>query len=542
MKASDLSILDVLDFDDAKGLINLANRRVLLFDSNIIMELRRILVQQLGWETIKPLIFRFGYIVGQFDAKNLGQMYDWGDDEQWFRAAFMMQTQRGQGLSILKSLSYEPEHDRLYFKGRWYNSFEVDSHKNLNLTTKGPVCFVMCGYLSGFSSICFGQDVLVKETSCFPAKEFCIFEGKFSTQWGEQDIKFMESSIDFDIEKKYLELNKIMFSLRKKMVSQNKIKTIGRNQYIDDCFGCRSSNIVKILEMAERVAKTDASVLITGETGVGKEILARCIHNNSQQRDSRFVAINCTALPETLLESELFGHTKGAFTGAIRDKTGLLVEAGLGTIYLDEIGDMPISIQAKLLRALQEKRVRPVGSTKYLPVRGRVISSTNKNLEKMVKEGTFRADFFYRINVFSIQIPPLRKRRDGIFSLARHLLNKYAPSSPGFSPEVASIFLKYNWPGNVRELENAIEYASILAGDKKIQPEHLPVAITGRDKNPTTNQMENDWPSLSALEKRYIFNVLEKCKGRRNKAARILGIGTNTLWRKLKKYESQNTT
>lgn len=293
----------------------------------------------------------------------------------------------------------------------------------------------------------------------------------------------------------------------------------------------------RVLEMAHQVAKTVANVLITGETGVGKEVIANFIHSVSPVSSSRFLPINCTALPLTLLESELFGHVKGSFTGADRNKRGLLIEAGHGTIFLDEIGDIALSIQAKLLRALQEKKVRPVGGNTELPIKARIIASTNRNLEEMMRGGKFRADLYYRLNVFPIHIPALCERRDDILPIARYFLSKFAPGSLGFSPRVAHILENYDWPGNVRELANAVERASILAGKQKIRFEHLPPAMTVGDKNCVFNQLTDKWPSLEDLEQKYILSVLDQCEGKKMKAAELLGIGANTLWRKLKKYQ-----
>jgi transcriptional regulator with PAS, ATPase and Fis domain len=247
--------------------------------------------------------------------------------------------------------------------------------------------------------------------------------------------------------------------------------------------------------------------------------------------------INCTALPLTLLESELFGHVKGSFTGADRNKTGLLIEAGNGTIFLDEIGDIALSIQSKLLRALQEKKVRPVGGNTELPIKARIIASTNRNLEDMMREGKFRADLYYRLNVFPIHIPALCERRDDILPIARYFLSKFAPGSLGFSPRVAHILENYDWPGNVRELGNAVERASILAGKQKIRLEHLPPALTVGEKACVFNHVTDGWPPLEDLEQKYILSVLDHCEGKKMKAAQLLGIGSNTLWRKLKKYQ-----
>ena len=539
MKPSDLSIIDVLDFQPDRGLVELQNRRVLIFDGNILMELRRMIVENLGWEQCQPVIFHYGYEVGNMDAKSLGQMYKWESKEEWFQAGAMMQTQRGYCKTILSYLSFNPDDRHLMFRGRWFNSYEVDSHKHLKLTDTGPVCYVLCGYLSGYASYCFDREVLVQEHECLH-RQHCSFEGKFVEDWGEPGIKFMEASKDYDLKHKYAQLNKKMMASRNKKVPKNKGE---RTESIaalknPELLPFRSKSMSRVLEMAHQVADTVANVLITGETGVGKEVIANFVHSLSPKSISRFLPINCTALPLTLLESELFGHVKGSFTGADRNKRGLLIEAGNGTIFLDEIGDIALSIQVKLLRALQEKKVRPVGGNTELPIKARIIASTNRNLEEMMREGKFRADLYYRLNVFPIHIPALRERRDDILPIARYFLAKFAPGSLGFSPRVAHILENYEWPGNVRELANAVERASILAGKQKIRLEHLPPALTVIDEACVFNHVRDGWPSLEKLEQKYILNVLDHCDGKKMKAAQLLGIGSNTLWRKLKKYQT----
>ncbi len=538
MKPSDLSIIDVLDFQPDRGLVELENRRVLIFDGNILMELRRMIVENIGWEQCQPIIFHYGYQVGSLDAKSLGQMYQWDSKEEWFQAGTIMQTQRGYCKTVLNYLSFNPDEGHLLFRGRWFNSYEVDSHKHLKLTDTGPVCYVSCGYLSGYASVCFGREILVQEQECFH-RQHCSFEGRFVEGWGEPGIKFIEASKDYDLMHKYAQLNKKMAASRSKKIPKNKDEqtkgiTDPKNP---ELLPFRSKSMSRVLEMAHQVANTAANVLITGGTGVGKEVIANFIHSLSPKSTSRFLPINCTALPLTLLESELFGHVKGAFTGADRNKKGLLIEAGNGTIFLDEIGDIALSIQVKLLRALQEKKVRPVGGNTELPIKARIIASTNRSLEEMVREGKFRADLYYRLNVFPIHIPSLRNRRDDILPIARYFLSKYAPSSLGFSPRVAHILENYDWPGNVRELANAIERAGIIAGNQKIRLEHLPPALTASDEASALHQVKEGWPPLEELEKKYILSVLEQCEGKKMKAAKILGIGSNTLWRKLKKYQ-----
>ncbi|MCC6751951.1 MAG: sigma-54-dependent Fis family transcriptional regulator [Deltaproteobacteria bacterium] len=302
----------------------------------------------------------------------------------------------------------------------------------------------------------------------------------------------------------------------------------------------RSEAMQRVLALAARAAATDATVLITGESGTGKERVARLLHAGSRRRAGAFVGVNCGALPEPLLESELFGHKKGAFTGAAADREGLFEAASGGTLFLDEIGELPLSMQVKLLRALQEHAVRPVGSTRDVPVDVRVVAATNRDLEALVEGGGFRKDLFYRLRVVPLELPPLRARREDILPLARQLIAKTCRQNScgpcALSSEVLDALYAYPWPGNVRELENAIERAVVLAeGQPRIElgdlpPElRAPVAASGAAPEPAPQ-------TLAEVERRHILATLERLRGNRAATARALGIGENTLWRKLKAF------
>jgi len=295
----------------------------------------------------------------------------------------------------------------------------------------------------------------------------------------------------------------------------------------------RSDAMIKLHIRARKVAPTNGTVLIQGESGTGKEVLARFIHHHSNQRQGPFLAINCAALPPSLLESELFGHVRGAFTGADHDKRGLFVEAGDGTLFLDEIGELPLDVQAKILRALQDRKVRPVGGLKDVAIKARIIAATNRELKEMIADGRFREDLFYRLSVFPLFVPPLRERRQDILILARRFLSRLKEDHKGFSPKAIRFLETYSWPGNVRELENWVEHAVILAGDEKILPEHFPV-LTDADRDPLA-ALTADLPSYDELGRRYARLVLEHTGNNKSEASRILGIGFTTLWRKLKK-------
>lgn len=300
-----------------------------------------------------------------------------------------------------------------------------------------------------------------------------------------------------------------------------------------------SEKMKEVLDLAGRVAASDASLLITGETGTGKELLAKGVHFNSRRADGPFVAVNCAAIPETLIESELFGHVKGAFTGAVRDKEGKFELADGGTLFLDEIGDLRIDLQAKILRTLQEREVDRVGGGKPVAVDARVIAATNKDIERAVKEGAFREDLYYRLNVITLSIPPLRERKEDIPLLVNHFLKKFNKDAGVLMDAAAlSALTAYGWPGNVRELENVIERASVLKRGPLITREELPEKLK-KEKMGVEDIILNlpeQGISLEDLEKSLIIKALEKHKGNQTRAAEFLGITRPTLIYRMEKF------
>lgn len=305
-----------------------------------------------------------------------------------------------------------------------------------------------------------------------------------------------------------------------------------------DTIVAESEEMKKVLHFVAKVAESDSPIMIQGESGTGKELLARAIHASGRP-EGLFLPINCSAFPETLLESELFGYMKGAFTGAIINKKGVFEEAHEGTLFMDEIGDMPASLQVKLLRTLDLGEIRRVGSNKPVYVNVRLVAATNKNLEALVSEGDFREELYYRLNVIPVTIPPLRERRSDILPLAEHFLKLYgSKTSKGvlkISPEARQALVRYDWPGNVRELENAIERAVVLAHYDTIMLEDLPFGTQSQQSNILQKAVYDHW-DLKTLEKQHILNVLSECSGNHSQTAQQLGIARNTLWRKLKAY------
>lgn len=307
----------------------------------------------------------------------------------------------------------------------------------------------------------------------------------------------------------------------------------------------QSTAVRAVLNQIVKVAPTDTMVLIIGETGTGKEMVARSIHRQSPRRDKLFSALNCAAIPEGLLESELFGHEKGAFTGAVSRKLGKIESASEGTLFLDEIGDMPLETQAKVLRALEDKSIERIGGNQAIRVNTRFIAATNKNLPELVKKGAFRHDLFFRLNVFVIHLPPLRERREDIPLLSDHFLNTVGLDKK-LSSSALQILMTHEWPGNVRELQNAIQSAAVMAPET-IEPAHLPSSITRNLPEASAATLPEGQPvdmdsKLQALEKSMLIQALSQCRGIQKQAATLLGIKERSLWHRLKKYDIDATS
>jgi two-component system response regulator HydG len=323
---------------------------------------------------------------------------------------------------------------------------------------------------------------------------------------------------------------------------QREVMRLRRDQHKDmpiDGIAGSSPAIRETIEMIRRIADSDATVLVTGESGTGKELVARALHRLSPRANEPFVAVNCAAMPAPLLESELFGHVRGAFTDAKRSRAGLFVQAGAGTIFLDEIGEMPIEMQVKLLRVLQERKVRPVGGDEEIPFEARVITATNRDLETEVEEKRFREDLFYRINVVAIPVPPLRARAGDILLLAQYFLKRIAGRTnkpvQGVSGPAARLLMDYDWPGNVRELENSMERAVALCRLDEITVDDLPAKVQEHQSSKIviTTESPGELITLDEMERRYVRQVLNAVGGNKTHAARILGIDRRSLYRRL---------
>lgn len=330
-------------------------------------------------------------------------------------------------------------------------------------------------------------------------------------------------------------VSRAMDAVATELKQQGKKKEVRANSFTFDNIVGKSSALSDVVSQARKVAATDVSVLINGETGTGKEVFAQAIHSASGRRGEAFLALNCSAFSRELLESELFGYKAGAFTGAVKDKKGLLEEANHGTLFLDEIGEMALELQSKLLRVLETGEFVKVGDTKTTHVDVRILSATNRNLKEEIANGRFREDLYFRLSVFRILLPPLRQRRDDILLLAQHFIGLYARqigrTAPSLSTEAKNIFLAYPWPGNVREMMNAIEHALIVC-EGEITRHDLPIDMLTGD----TSTAADDSFDLKSVERNHIIKVLHHTHGNKTETARLLKIGLTTLYRKIEEY------
>lgn len=304
----------------------------------------------------------------------------------------------------------------------------------------------------------------------------------------------------------------------------------------------KSEPMRQVYDLIERVASSTATILIQGRSGTGKELVARAIHVNGPRRDQPFVPVNCSAIPEDLLESELFGHMRGSFTGAISDRKGLFMDADGGTLFLDEIGDMGTDLQAKLLRVLQDRHIRPVGGTREVEVDVRVVAATNQNLESRIADGLFREDLYFRLNVIPITLPDLRNRAEDVPLLIEHFLDRFTEDGgerKSISRDAMAALVRYAWPGNVRELENAVERASVLCRDGEIGLQDLPESVRSEQGGRLARQLQDE-ASLAEVERDYIEMVLERNKGNQTRTAEVLGIDRRTLSRKLQNWREES--
>ena len=547
-KPEDLVLADVLDFRPDQGIIRLHEQRVVILSAAAMGLLRKDLIETLGLETARRLLLRFGFADGYHDAVNLRDRSSWANPVEGLYAGATLQTLEGIARAVLKKVEHDPAIGRFEAEVERYNSYEAEQHLHHYGKSATPVCWKLAGYASGYTSACLGQEVYFTETSCRgQGAEHCSLIGRDAARWGETlealRLDFQGANLGREVERLREAVHRRTQDLarRERHVARRERELDAIHERIRQSaatkrFVVHSAGMREALEMAARVAPLDTTVLVQGESGTGKEFIARMIHDHSDRAARPFVSVNCAALPETLLESELFGHVRGAFTGAIRDKTGLFELATAGTLFLDEIGEMAPTVQAKLLRALQEGEIRKVGGERSIRVNPRVIAATNRDLRAAVAAGSFREDLYFRLGAFVIGVPPLRERREAIPTLVHQFLGAAARQMKkevrGVSAEVMTLLMSYRWPGNVRELEHALQRSVILARGPTITVRELPpeVRSEGPDRGPA------DSLDLGEHERHAIRRALERFGGNRRRAAKALNISTVTLWRRMKKY------
>jgi DNA-binding NtrC family response regulator len=541
-------VAELLDFRPDQGIIRLHEQRVVILSAAAMGLMRKELVDTLGLDTAQRLLLRFGFADGYHDAVNLRARSRWSDPLEGVRAGAVLHTLEGIVRADVRRLEHEPAAGRFEQEVIWRDSYEAEQHLHHYGRSAAPVCWSLVGYWSGFVSACMGTEIYFRETSCAgQGADSCSATGRDASSWGgEVDAiraDFKAASLGQEVERLREAVGRRLKELdrRERLLERRERQLNLVRERIDRHAAARqfvagSPAMQDVLELAARVAPLDTTVLVYGESGTGKEFIVRLIHDQSPRASAPFVSINCAALTETLLESELFGHVRGAFTGAVRDKAGLFEVAGHGTIFLDEIGEVAPTVQAKLLRALQEKEIRRVGAERTITVHARVVAATNRDLRAAADSGTFREDLYFRLAAFVITVPPLRERRDDIPRLVhifiRRAASRMKKEVTAMSADAMSALMNYRWPGNVRELEHAIERAVILANGPSIRVRDLPPEVTQTPRG----GRGDDTLDLQEQERRAIERALERFGGNRRKAADALNISTVTLWRRMKQY------
>ena len=541
MKASDLELLELVDFKG--GFLGMHGRRLVIHDIHAVALFRKELIEKSGYETARKILTRFGYFAGQADAAAMKRLFRWADFEELIKAGARLQTLQGLGQVHFSHLECDVAKKIFNAELRWEDSAEAEEHHFLMGTADVPACWIMTGYMSGYVSLCMDKGVYFIETQCRAQNaEVCLANGKDIDSWGDEISPYLDFFTGSDIMGKVRELSAELKQQEKILIRQQRKLDAINPKIFSEYVEIRSESFRRVFELAARVAQFDTAVLINGESGTGKEVLARFIHRNSHRSRKPFVAINCGALPETLLEGELFGYKAGAFTGASKDRKGLFEEADGGVLLLDEIGDISPAMQLKLLRVLQEKEIRRLGENVSRKIDVKIIAATNRNLQEKIAEGSFREDLYFRLAVVEIEIPPLRERTEDIVPLLRHFIRqlKEKLKIPDLHIDSACIdFLTaYPWPGNIRELENTVERAAIFSKNGLITVDCLPRKIISYRSGPASPVHPD--ATLAEIEKHYILAALEKHEGNKLKTARALGISPVTLWRKLKQINEND--
>jgi DNA-binding NtrC family response regulator/predicted hydrocarbon binding protein len=538
----------VLDFRPDLGIIRLHEQRVVILSAAAMGLIRKELIDTVGNDITRRVMLRFGYADGYHDAVSLRARSSWTDPIDGLRAGVTLHRLEGIVRAEIVSVEYDAESGRFEEELVFRDSYVAEQHVYHYGRADAPMCWSLAGYVSGYASACLGREVYFRETECAAqGAEHCVLIGRDAAGWGDDaetfrfdyqgaDLKREVEHVRDAVHQQLQALERRERHVAKRERELNLLRERVARFAAAKHFVARSAVMNDVLDLAAQVAPIDTTVLVSGESGTGKEFIVRLIHDQSPRASAPFVSVNCAALTETLLESELFGHVRGAFTGAVRDKAGLFEVAGSGTLFLDEIGEVAPTVQAKLLRALQEREIRRVGAERSIRVHARVVAATNRDLRAAVTAGTFREDLYFRLGAFVITVPPLRDRREDIPALAHEFVRRAAArvkkDVKAISPDAMTALMTYRWPGNVRELEHAIERAVIVAAGTSIKVRELPPEISQK----TRTRHADDSLDLRAQERSLIERALDRFRGNRKQAAEALNISTVTLWRKMKEY------
>jgi DNA-binding NtrC family response regulator len=539
MRVEDLDHRELLELDAEGGVIRFAGQRAILLDAVAMGLLRKYLVENFGLNAARTVLTQFGFAHGWRMAEAMQAEFKWTNEEDWSLA--------GTRIHALEGLfGVEPESKGPLSKEgvMLVASYEAEQHLLHFGRADAPMCWTICGLTSGYLSRIAGKEIFVLEDRCMGRGDAaCHLFGRTREEWGDEraeELHFfkpnrLKECLDVSLER----VTETLKAAERKL-DEHRRALVRVAREVEEPLGtiAQSPAMRQLVDLARRVAKVDSTVLITGESGSGKERIARLVHEESTRAAGPFIAVNCGAITETLLESELFGHARGAFTGATSDRPGLFEAANSGTLLLDEVGEVSPGMQVKLLRALQEREVRRVGENKSRRIDVRVVAATNRDLAHGVAGGTFRQDLYYRLKVVELHVPPLRERRDDVLPLARVLLGESAlrmrRKISSLAPAAADQLLRYDWPGNVRELENAMERAVALARGSRVELEDLPEEIRQAFAKPVAS--EGTVRPLDEVEKDYILAALKLNDGNQTHTAEQLQIGSATLYRKLRRY------
>jgi DNA-binding NtrC family response regulator len=552
MKSGELKLLELLKADEESGVIRFKHRRMLIFDADAMGLLRKELVDRLGLERARRILTRFGYACGYRDALTSKELFDRQSDDDWWAAGPRLH--QLEGIVQVRMLRSHLDRRRgvLEAKAEWLHSYEAEQHLKHIGPSDSPVCWTLTGYASGHATAVFGGEVCAFETECVGKGDArCLVEACAATSLSDQMRALLEHHRPYNFEAEFQDLLSALERRGKELAAQEERartleshvlylqEAIKEEHNFEEMVGA-SPAFKKVVQDIGKVAGSDSTVLICGETGTGKELIAHAIHARGSRNKGPFITVNCAALQAGLVESELFGHEKGAFTGAIQRKLGRFQVADGGTIFLDEVGELSLEMQMKFLRVLQQCEIERLGATQPIKVDVRVLAATNQPLERSVAEGRFRSDLFYRLNVFPIIVPPLRERGEDIVLLTNYFTQKFRSRMRKSISSIDSASLEhlqtYHWPGNVRELEHVIERAVLLAEGEVLFVDRL--GSEQRSVIGVAAAAPAELLKLEDIERDYIGEVLRRTQGTiagKGGAAEILGLPPSTLRDRMKK-------